>query len=391
MKILIICDNYPPFAYGGAGIIARSIVRGMKLRGYETNVVCNYRDLRQIPDEYGVYRILTPKNKWLNSKLIKFCYFYFRDKFLLKKIIKQYRPEIIYNLNQWGISIPIISWINNLKIPKVYRFGDEWLGLHYYNKKSNKYDFLFSTKEKLESDSIVVNSFDLKKRINNLINGEITVIRNGVDLNIFTYSRKPLTLKREIKLIYVGRIVRHKETHILLKVLKLLIEEFNNLNFSLTLLGSWPQPEYKKEILEYIRKHSLEKKVKILKFKNQKFVAKILHKNNIFLFPSPPRNLNKTVEGCPSALLEAWACGVPVIARMAHGHGELLKNGVNVLTIENGNPEDYVEKIRTLLTDESLRKKISEEGKTMIEKNFSFNDMINKTEKIFNKHVVKNT
>jgi len=80
----------------------------------------------------------------------------------------------------------------------------------------------------------------------------------------------------------------------------------------------------------------------------------------IFVMPSKS-------EGGPRSLLEAMACGMPVISTRVGVAPEVIKEGVNGI-FTTGTPDDMAQKIRMLLNDELLRKKMSAEATKILEK-----------------------
>jgi glycosyltransferase involved in cell wall biosynthesis len=54
-------------------------------------------------------------------------------------------------------------------------------------------------------------------------------------------------------------------------------------------------------------------------------------------------------EGFPNTLVEALACGLPVITSKLGGMAEIIEDGVSGLHFQTGNPKDLAEKIRWLI------------------------------------------
>jgi glycosyltransferase involved in cell wall biosynthesis len=65
-------------------------------------------------------------------------------------------------------------------------------------------------------------------------------------------------------------------------------------------------------------------------------------------------------EGSPNVLLEAMAAGIPTVATNVGGIPELATDGLTSLIVESKNPKSMSEALLRLLTDETLRTKLSE-------------------------------
>jgi glycosyltransferase involved in cell wall biosynthesis len=366
MRVLIICDTYPPHSFGGGGVTAEMLGDGLKKLGYEVLVVASYFDANKGEESKDVVFGLTPKAIWKNS--VFSLVYYLQDRSVIKWVIKKFSPDVVYNLHQWGVLPSTIEFINSQKIPMVYRFGDEWLRLHYYKNSF--------WKKPLKLNSIIVNSFDLKKRISNFTKGKILVIKNGVDLKKFGYNYNAIT-KNCFRLLFVGRVVRHKGVDVALKVLNELIKE--KFNASLTIVGAWPDKEYKEDIFEYIHKNNISENVKILGDLNHDMVHSVFNEHDVLLFTSPPRENSKTVEGCPNILLEAWSSGIVTIVRDSAGTREITKNGKNCLSVHSEEPFEYVALLKSL-TKNGVHKKISKTARKIVEKEFNIEKTLYLTE-----------
>jgi len=182
--------------------------------------------------------------------------------------------------------------------------------------------------------------------------GPKKVIPNGINLDEFN----PNVLKVEkysddkINLLFVGRIEERKGLIYLLKAFEILNKEFSNLR--LIVVGDGP---LESECKDYVKKHNL--KEVIFEGRVTKGIARYYKTADIYISPALFR------ESFGLVLLEAMACGTPVVAFANQGYKELLKNKSSGRFLTK--PRDYVnlaKKIELLIRNPDLRKKISEKG-----------------------------
>jgi glycosyltransferase involved in cell wall biosynthesis len=77
-------------------------------------------------------------------------------------------------------------------------------------------------------------------------------------------------------------------------------------------------------------------------------------------------------EGLGNAFLEAMAASIPVIGTPVGGIPDFLKDEETGLFCEVGNPEDIAQKIEKLVFDDSLRKRIIENGLELVKEKYDW-------------------
>ncbi len=182
--------------------------------------------------------------------------------------------------------------------------------------------------------------------------GPKKVIPNGIDLGEFN-TRIP-KIKRfsdgKINILFVGRIEERKGLIYLLRAYKILQKKFSNLR--LIVVGEGP---LEKECKSYVNKNRLEEVV---------FVGTITKTLNRYyrtadIFVSPAI----FGESFGLVLLEAMACGTPVVAFANQGYKGFLKGKVGEKSLAKS--RDYrglAKKIEILIKNPRLRKKVSTKG-----------------------------
>lgn len=88
-------------------------------------------------------------------------------------------------------------------------------------------------------------------------------------------------------------------------------------------------------------------------------------------------------EGLPNAVMEAMACGVPVVATDGGGTVEILRDGVEGYLVTENDVNASAGRIVQLLTDESLRRTLGRNGRTAIEEKFSLAACVSRHESLY--------
>ena len=75
-------------------------------------------------------------------------------------------------------------------------------------------------------------------------------------------------------------------------------------------------------------------------------------------------------EGLPKSLLEAAACGRPIVATDVPGSREIARQGVNALLVPPDDPQALADAIVQLASDAGLRRAYGESGRRWSKANF---------------------
>lgn len=90
-------------------------------------------------------------------------------------------------------------------------------------------------------------------------------------------------------------------------------------------------------------------------------------------------------EGLPKALLEAAACGRPIVATDATGCREIVRDGENGLLVPLRNSQALADAIERLLNDASLRHRFGQRSRKIIEAEFSLEQIVAETLAVYRK------
>jgi len=146
----------------------------------------------------------------------------------------------------------------------------------------------------------------------------------------------------------------------------------------------------KKNQIVYVGRNSFEKGIDILEGIESKINAsvkyctnldwvdamKIVSESQILIVPS-------RIESIPQVIKEAFFLKTPVIATDVGGNSELVSHGETGILIPPENPEEMITAINHLLLDEETKQKISKNAFEFINKNFSWDILMEKYVKLY--------
>ncbi|MDD5340916.1 MAG: glycosyltransferase family 4 protein [Patescibacteria group bacterium] len=181
----------------------------------------------------------------------------------------------------------------------------------------------------------------------------VAILPTGVAIDEFEepdglkeFSGKYNLGKDEKILVYVGRLGKEKNIEFLIRTAAELKKKINNVK--LLLVGDGPGKESLKNL---VKKLGLGNTVIFTGYLPRAEVNKAYHASDIFVFASQ-------TETQGMVLLEAAACGLPIVAVKDLAFGEVLKNGVNGFACEK-NSAVFAGKILLLLKNKKLYRAMS--------------------------------
>lgn len=189
----------------------------------------------------------------------------------------------------------------------------------------------------------------------------ISVIHNGVDCTRFAPEDH---VSDSGRLLFVGRLRATKGPDMALEIFNILQEDFPEL--SLTIVGDGPMRD---ELSDRISRYGLEDNVELLGEVANEEMPEIYNESTVFVLPTQR-------EGVPRTLLEAMACGVPVITTNLPQVEPVVNGGGIVVDREL---DEFSAAIRTLLASKEQRQNMSGQGRNHVLENFSWKETVSKT------------
>lgn len=176
----------------------------------------------------------------------------------------------------------------------------------------------------------------------------LRVLENAIPLERY-YSLKGRREKMAGSpiILFAGEVGERKGAYDLLNVIPDLIHQFPRLIIQLAGNGDLDKVTAVAESLE-IQKH-----IQLLGWVSSDKMIALYYQADIFVLPSYH-------EGLPMAILEAMACGLPVVSTRVGGIPELVSGGENGILVDPGDRPALLASLTTLLADPALRDKMGQ-------------------------------
>jgi len=190
--------------------------------------------------------------------------------------------------------------------------------------------------------------------------GQLLARTHGVSPSKFRHIPTPIdtdrfrpdaaTARDPRHVIYVGRLVKGKNVHLLIDAVRSLGD------VRLTIVGGG-------ELEAELRARAAGANVTFTGTLPNEDLPRYLAGASVYVLPSD-------FEGSPKALLEAMACGLPVIGSRVPGTELVVRDGENGLLVERTAPE-LAAAIRRLLDDRELAQRLGDEARRFVVRRYS--------------------
>lgn len=379
-KILIITSLYPTKENSIRGIFVKKQVEELSKK-YELKVFATEISKINLYEKYIEDNIEVHQTKYKFPKfVISPIYYYFAIKVNLRKLIKEYQPDIIHIHDYKHLPELFI-------LPKIIDVKKNNVILTLHNNKQivEKYRFthLFyelSLKITLNKFSrIIVVSQKVKKIIEKYCGNpeKIVVIGNGINIDSKKIDKQNfINLLPQVKISYqiisVGNLVKTKG-------FDLLIQAVSNLNgtgmyVDLSIIGDGAE---KNNLQHLIIKNKMENKIRLLGKVNHDIVMNLYSYYDAFVLPSWSETFG-------IVYLEAMLAKIPVIGVFGEGIDGIIIDGTNGFLVERKNVDNLTAKIKKMIESENLNK-ITQTAYKNVKENYLLKNVIEEVEKLYEK------
>jgi len=290
---------------------------------------------------------------------------------VLSRIMKEYRPDVVHSRNWGALEAVVAARLSGVPVAIHSEHGyevDMMAGLPMRRRMIRRAiypmaDGIFTVSSELRDYHAKQAWFDPAK---------IRVIHNGVDTHKFQPDARWREEARrkfgvagagEFVIGSVGRMVAIKDHPSLLQAAAELVRR--GINVKVLLAGAGPELEKHQAMVAGMPE--LAQRVNFLGASGN--VTEILNALDVFVLPS-------LLEGMSNTILEAMACGVPVVATRVGGNPELVREGKTGWLFAPADVKALVERLADFAAHPEMRSSFGGAARERVEGEFSLQGMI---------------
>ncbi len=384
MKALFLQDDFPPFAKGGAGIVAASLARELAKLGHEVTVVTAVQDRTQAgsfrEDGVRIERIYSDyAPRWR-----AWCSLYNpATAGTVKRILAEVQPEVVhahnvhYHLSYWTLRLAKRSGA------KVFLTAHDVMLFHYgklvefidpsHPECRKDWNYRVSAWQQLKRYRFWYNPFrnvvirHLLKNVDRIFavstalksaleqNGikNVEVMYNGIDVAAWGSAPQDAAdtfvakhgLAGKKTILFGGRISALKGGDVMLEALREVVQ--TELDAILLLLGT--RDAYLDALMRCAKEWGIENHVVSTGWLSGDELHAAYQAADVVVVPS------MYLDPLPTVVLEAMAAGKPVVGSCLGGIPEMVADGETGRTVNPYDPDLLVRAVAGLLADEQER------------------------------------
>jgi glycosyltransferase involved in cell wall biosynthesis len=371
VKIIFVIRYFHPFI-GGLEKKVLTLASQLIQRGISVEVVTSrfrrdwlaYELIKGVP----VCRLPSPRIKVFGALVFLFCLFIY-----LIKMRHQY--NIVHAFQVGYSSAAAISLGTLLRKKTVLNLSGGGNGGDIHRHRRTPWGIMFLILCRFATRIVVLNRQMTKELRTIFYNDDFMVpIPNGVDLNTYRKNNDCRTLKstlgigEEKIILYTGRLSQEKGVDFLIRAYATLPV---SVLARLYILGDGPE---RHRLLNRIEEQQLGKRVIMIPGVDD--VLSFLQISDVFVMPSH-------FEGLSNSILEAMACGVPVIATRVTGNVDLIEDGVTGLLVSPGDVQELAGALLTILANPEKGKDLARRALEMVQHNYNLNTMVERYSNLY--------
>jgi len=406
MKILFLQDDFPPYSFGGAGIVAFDLAKALQKKGHKVFVITTTQIKNQeVEKEYFDLKIYQIYSDYHERWRAYFSLYNPQTVKSVEEIIRKIKPDVIHAHN-----IHYYLSYYCLKIAKkyskaVFLTAHDIMSIHYGKwlpKNSQDLKISFFDKIKLAKkrynpfrdivikyylkyvDKIFTVSDFLKNILD--VNGikNTTTIYNGIDVDNWRENPEVVKKFRETHnlfnrriIFFIGRLSELKGGRVIIKAMKYIIKEIP----SAVLLIAGKKEVYAQKMIKLAQKLGIENNIIFTGWIEREEIKIVYSCVDVVVTPSiysDPFNLIN---------IEAMALKKPVVGTCFGGTREIILDGETGYIVNPNKIKIMAQKIIDLLNNSNRAEKFGQAGYKRVKEKFSSEKQIVKILKWYRRYI----
>jgi L-malate glycosyltransferase len=288
----------------------------------------------------------------------------------LSRVIKQLQPQIVHAHDPHGVAMASLGLSMSTLPVRPRLVASRRVDFHMRQSALSRWKYR-------QVDCFICASDAIRRIVvsDGIPRTRTVTVHEGIDLGRVS-AAPPATLHQELWLPHeaplvgnVAALVPHKGQRHLVEAAARVLPEHPDARFIIAGEG-----ELRASLEQQIRQHHLEKHVMLVGFR-----ADILSLHKAFdLFA-----MSSVTEGLGTSLLDAMACGKPIVATTAGGIPEVVVHEETGLLVPPRDPPAMAAAIARLLADPGLRRQMGEAGLARVRTHFSAETMVQNTLRVY--------
>jgi len=398
VKVTFLTRDYPDGAWGGPGSFYYSLSRALAQRGHEIHVICQALTVPRDYEDDGVVDHRVGTNPRRYSVLARINY-NFHASLKLRELIRQQSTEIVESpyfgseafLHSLRKTTPLVIRLDanssDALRTKNYSGTKELLGLKLLSNLEDfcarRADRVIAVSQEFYSRAIEKLHLDPKK---------LDVVYDAIDISkyrlVSSNMRERLGIPKESHLVlFAGRLEARKGLHVLCQSIPEVIQSRPGTKFVLVGNDTNTAPgggSVKAYLREQAKSHGFSNALVFLNFLRPDKLVQLYSACDVFVLPSLQEGFSGLV------VLEALACGKPVVTTSAGGASEIGLVPPNGIIVPPNNVSELAQAIINLLSlNEEDKKLIAKKNRELIEAKFSIATCADKMVQVYDKVLSK--
>ncbi len=374
---------------GGGERQCLSLARALIQQGYEVTVYTSAYDrncFQEISRDLNITVVGRGRLQWIRKS--QFIRGYFDMRHLARAVVAKHE---IWHPHHWPAQWAAVwlkrrlggkvIWMCN-DVPNFQPMSQERKTIGFLKATVHRLFYAYDRAQNRKVDLTLFLSNWAESQFRKIYSGNTQVVRSGADPSRFAPGGDRLKLRKrfgygpgDFVLLWLGILMPHRRLQDAIAAVGLLPNQ--DANVRLLLAGSGlSYPEYFDSLKKLVNELGVPDRITFAGKVADEEIRDFYCACDAFLFPNEMQTWGL-------AVLEAMACGCPVLVSQGAAVHEVLTDNENAILFPARAPKALAEKIDLLATQPQLRQKIAQAGMTLVRTTYNWEQFANQIIRIF--------